>query len=183
MAYINKLEKEDISILSIASGSARAIIDILPFIERKKRSVQISFLDKNSKAREHSLKLTSKQTRANFQFRFLNDTASNFVKYYETDQKLDIIEMVGLLDYFDNEKVRQLFSLIYRKLADNGILITANITDNRERPFVTNLIGWEMMYRKPEEFIELAMEAGFPKENLEIIFEPTMIHFILIART
>ncbi len=170
------------SILSIASGSARAIIESLPFLQPNINPIRISFLDKNPKALEHSKLLLSKQGDANFRFRFLNDTASNFINYYEPEENLDIIEMVGLLDYFQDAKIKELLSLIYQKLATSGVLITANIADNPERPFVTNLVGWKMIYRRPEQLINLALASGFQPENLEIIFEPNMIHFILIAR-
>jgi len=171
-----------VRILSIASGSARAIIDSLDWLKLKKKEVEISFLDKNPRALDHGRFLVSQEKNSNIHFRFLNDTASNFVNYFESDQKLDIIEMVGLLDYFEDAKIKELLSLIHNRLSNDGVLITANIADNRERPFVTNLIGWKMIYRKPEEMINMAIAAGFRERKMEIIFEPTMIHFILIAQ-
>ena len=94
----------------------------------------------------------------------------------------NIIETVGLMDYFDDENVEKFFFHVYTHLRPGGIFITANIADNSERKFVTNLVGWEMVYRQPEEFYEIAVRAGFRKENIKILLEPLKIHFVMIAK-
>ncbi len=176
-------KKDDLRIFSIASGSARAIIETLAnlYLPNSKK-IYVSFLDKNPEAIEYSKEKTrSISFDDNFSFNWFIDTASNFPDYC-LDKKQDIIEMVGLLDYFDDEKGLSLFKIIYNNLEDDGFFITANIDNNKEKKFVTNFIDWKMIYRNSEELESLAIKAGFKKENIKIFYEPLGIHSILVAK-
>lgn len=189
---IKKLDRkeEKINILSIASGSARAVVDALLAAETKEHlmltdnNLHVTFLDKNPQACEYSKNLIEKnQWEKKYNFRWINDSASNFPSHFVNNgwEKPDIVEMVGLLDYFTDEQVIRILTIIYQNLALDGILITANICDNNERPFVTNVIGWKMIYRTPEDFSELVIQAGFKPEQIHILYEPLKIHFVVIA--
>lgn len=173
---------ENINLLSIASGSARAIVESFAQVNVSESvDVSISFLDKNGKALEYSKRLVVSLPNKFFT-RWIEDTASSFPKYFHDENKPNIIEMVGLLDYFDNEKVQNIFKIIYDNMQTGGTFITANIVDNSERKFVTNVVGWKMIYREPEVIFELAKKAGFKEENIKIFFEPLKIHFVIIAK-
>lgn len=169
----------DINILSIASGSARAVVNSVCNVNLNKK-ITISFLDKSPHANEYSKNL-SNVCPSNYDLRWITDTASSFPKYYEGQEKPNIIEMVGLLDYFDDQKVIDVFSIIYNDLQNGGFLISANIDDNRERKFVTKVVGWKMIYRDGKKLAELAIRAGFNPEKIKIIYEPLKIHVIIIA--
>lgn len=182
---------KDINILSIASGSARAIVDALLSIETvehlnlRDNNLHVTFLDKNPHACGYSKYLIEQQHwGGKYFFRWITDTASSFPSHFAKNgwDKPDIVEMVGLLDYFIDEQVEKIFSVIYENMTQNGILITANIADNNERPFVTRVIGWKMIYRSPEQFTRLMVRAGFKPEQIRIIYEPLKIHFVAIAK-
>lgn len=181
----------NIHILSIASGSARAIVDALfvtetlDHLELVDNNIHVTFLDKNQHACEYSKNLIQKQQwEKRYDFRWINDTASSFPLHFKNNEwkTPDIVEMVGLLDYFNDEQVTKILSLIYTNLINGGILITANIKNNKERRFITNVIGWKMIYRDPIKFLELMVTAGFKKENIRIIYEPLKIHFVVVAK-
>jgi len=173
---------ENINLLSIASGSARAIVESFLKIKVPETvDVSISFLDKNNEALEYSKKLAIRLPNKFFT-RWIEDTASNFAKYFNDDNKPNIIEMVGLLDYFDDEKVGNIFKIIYENMQSEGIFITANIVNNAERKFVEKIVGWNMIYREPGVIKELAKKAGFKEENIKIYFEPLKIHFVMVAK-
>ncbi len=178
---INKEKK--LKIFSIASGSARAIIESIQNIKIPKGgNIFISFLDKNPEAIKYSKNKISKlNLNNNINFEWCIDTASNFNKYHN-GEKPNIIEMVGLLDYFDDKKAENIFKKIYDGLENDGIFITANIDDNRERKFITNFIDWKMIYRNNKDLERLAQKAGFKKENIKTFYEPLGIHSILIAK-
>ena len=175
---------DDVSILSIASGSARAIVETLDNPEFLNRKIFVSFLDKSDKAINYSKSMTKERDfPENYSFRWIMDEAKSFQNYYEGEiPKPNIIETVGLMDYFTDEKVLEFFSHIYKNLEPEGVFITANVADNPERKFVTNLVGWKMIYREPEKFLRIAVEAGFKDENIKILFEPLKIHFVMIAK-
>ncbi|MBI2052234.1 MAG: class I SAM-dependent methyltransferase family protein [Candidatus Sungbacteria bacterium] len=181
---LDSLEKEGgnvINILSIASGSARAIIEVLNSIDTYKKEITAKFLDKNPKAIEYSKELANSLTKK-YELTWINDTAGNFYKHYPSGENPDMIEMVGLLDYFGETKSITLLSFIYEYLNKNGFLITANIIHNREQKFISKVVGWPMIYRQPENLIDMALAAGFIPQNIKIVCEPLKIHAVLIAK-
>lgn len=173
--------KRDIYILSIAAGSARAIIETLrQFVPRSELNFHVTFLDKDEAAIRYSQEFARRELPANrYDLSWAVDTVSNFPRYYQ-NQKPDIIEMVGLLDYFSHEKALQTFMLVRNTLSPGGIFIAANICDNKEREFVTRVVGWPMVYRKPEHLVDLALEAGFSVEKITVLQEPLRIHTVMI---
>ena len=176
-------EGKDIKILSIAAGSARAIFDAISLDELKdQKTIQVTFLDKNPKANEYSQHLAKERNYSeNYKFRWIVDTAGNFPEYLNGENKPNIVEIVGLLDYFDNNAIGKLTRLVYNNLEPGGVFITSNIVDNKERKFITDVVGWKMIYKKPQDFFEIAKEAGFKPENMRILYEPFKIHFVMIA--
>lgn len=174
--------KNNIRILSVAAGSARAILDAISIDELKTQGAEVAFLDKNPQAHVYSKKLiTERHYGENFKFSWILDTANNFPKYFEDGQP-NIIEIVGLLDYFNKVEIKRLFTSVFENLEKGGIFITSNIVDNPERKFITNVVGWDMLYKTPEDFYEIALAVGFKDEDLEIIYEPLKVHFIMVAR-
>lgn len=172
---------ENIRILSIASGSARAVIEsVQQYNEDIKKKLRLFFLDKNPEAINYSRNLFDKKLDGHVQGKWINATANSFPSHIEG--KFHIIEMVGLLDYYNDEKAIQLFNTIYNNLADDGVLITANIMPNKEQRFVTHLIGWEMKYRTPDKLVSLIESAGFPPDKITAYIEPIKIHCIIIAK-
>lgn len=179
----NIANERAVNILSIAAGSSRAILDSLDDSIPEGEKIFITFLDKSDAANQYSKRLTSeKNYPPNYQFRWINSTASNFPQYYKGLPLPNIVEVVGLFDYFDNEQILKLFSLIHNSLSKDGVFITSNIVDNRERKFVTNVVGWKMIYRNPEDFYKLAVKAGFDSSKIRFFYEPLKIHFVMVAK-
>ncbi len=180
--HLEKISSKDreINIISIASGSSRAIVEVVQrsnYIKDTKLS--ITFLDKNPKAIEYSKALC--KDISGFDLNWINDTVGNFFRS-NPQKKFDVVEMVGLLDYFNDEKVIETFKGIYSILQDEGIVITANISHNREERFITNVIDWPMIYRTPEELGVLVNKAGFSFDKMRMFYEPLKIHSIVVAK-
>lgn len=174
--------KKDVRVLSVASGSARAIVDSIKMDSFSPLSLHITLLDKSEEALNYSRSLVDNANFPdNFSFRWVSGTANSFPDFFP-NEKPDIIETVGLMDYFEDEQVLRFFTTVFQNLTPNGIFITANISDNPERKFVTDLVGWKMIYREPESFIELAKKAGFNPENIRIYYEPLQIHFVMVVQ-
>lgn len=174
--------KKDISILSIASGSARAIVEVLQSLPLDfNGTISVTFLDKNPEALKYSKNLIeSNFTSKKFLFNWIEGTAGSFLRSTSAD-RVDIIEMVGLLDYFDDQKAIDIFNNIHSKLNEGGIFITANIVDNAEQKFLKKVIGWEMIYRYAEDLQQLLIKAGFSQEKVYMFYEPLKIHTIAIC--
>ena len=107
-------EGKEIRIASIASGSARAITESIVEASLGKDGISrlsATFVDKNPAAIEYSPKLAE-----NLDFKdrlnWINDTAGSFFRSnVKNNKKFDIIEIVGLIDYFDVQKAIAMFSM------------------------------------------------------------------------
>ncbi len=171
-----------IKIVSVASGSSRAITESIDHVVLPPNpDLSVTFVDKNEEAIAYSKELASNHKFV-ANFNWVHDTAGNFFRTRPGDKKFNIVEMVGLMDYFDDQKAINIFSLIKSALDDDGILITANIDDNFERPFITKAVGWNMIYRSADDLAELLEKAGFSMEKMSIYYEPMKIHSVIVAR-
>jgi chemotaxis methyl-accepting protein methylase len=182
--HLQKISKKDreINIISIASGSSRAIIEaVKEGYYLKDAKISITFLDKNPEAIEYSKRLSKEINHLNINLEWINDTVGNYFKSNPV-KKFDVVEMVGLLDYFDDKKVLETFNSIYNILQEGGILITANVCHNKEEVFITKILDWEMVYRYPGELANLAEKAGFRYNNIRAFYEPLKVHGLVVAK-
>lgn len=176
-------EKSEISMVSIAAGSARAVIEALEANPANDKKISVTFIDKSESALEYSKDLLNTKEfskQSNYTFKWISDTVNGFLD--KNTEKFDIVEMVGLMDYFEDDRARTIFQKINNSLRPEGIFITANINNNSEKKFVTKAIGWPMIYRSAEHIGRLVHEAGFPHTDIELYYEPLKIHSIIIAR-
>jgi hypothetical protein len=175
-------ENKEIKIVNIASGSARAVLDAANEIpSNHDLQLSVKFIDKNHEAISFSQQL-AKDHRHYSSFQWIKDTADGFFKTHDPEMKFDIAETVGLLEYLNEEEVVNIFKMIYHALDFGGILITANITDNIERRFISEVLGWKMVYRSTDELSSLLISAGFALDKMRIYYEPQRIHCIIIAQ-
>jgi len=92
----------------------------------------------------------------------------------------DLIEIVGLLDYPDDEKVREILENAYKNLKEDGSMIISNVAPNDEKEFL-GVIGWpEMVYRTGDHLHSLTDDAGFT--DVKLITEPTGFCNLVVAR-
>lgn len=75
---------------------------------------------------------------------------------------VDIVEMVGLADYFADEKIDSYFRSINRVLRKGGFFTGANISSKEEYAYAHGVACWpHMYYRTEEELLEMLAAAGF----------------------
>ena len=177
---ISNGEKE-IKILTVGGGSCRAIIHTASRLLQKYSGVKIEItnIDKDPKVIKLGQQIAETFNVAE-SFNWINGNASK-ISELVPENSVDIVEMVGLMDYFNQDKAVNILGQIHNTLKDGGFLIIANIQPNSEMKFVKN-VGWlDMYYRTREDFSKIIHGAGFSKE-LKIIFEPLKIHIIGLAR-
>jgi len=178
--YENKTK--EINIVTLGGGSARGIVEVLSKYSKELKGWKVSVvnLDKSLEAIELGKELAKEFGLFN-NFKWINDLAQN-VNISVSDDSVDIVEMVGLLDYFRDEKSKETFTKIYNILKRNGLFMVGNIVQNREQPFISRL-GWpKMYYRHPSDLSRLLLESGFIEEKGEIIFEPLKNHIVAVIR-
>jgi len=173
-------ENREINILNIASGSSRAVLESS---EELGDNVKLSavFIDKDHEAISFSQQL-AKGHKYNSSFRWFNDSADVFLNTRGLLMRFNIVEIVGLLEYLNDEDAVALFSKAYSKLDPDGILVTANIIKNVERRFIHEVVGWKMMYRSADELSSLLISAGFNLDKMKIFYEPQRVHCVIVAQ-
>jgi len=176
---IRTLDKERVNVLSLGSGSARAVIETLQKLHGSPQ-VEAWLIDMSRRSLEYSKKLAGENGIAS-QMKWLRDYAQNIDKHCKKWTP-DVVEMVGLLDYYPEEQAVDLIAKIHDSLNPGGCLITCNIRPNFERPFVTKGIGWPLIYRSPDELAEIIMKGGFRQEQMRLVYEPYRIHGLAIAQ-
>lgn len=182
LRIINEKNDKKITLLTIGGGSARGIVEVFNKYSGKLKDWDISVInvDKSLKAIELGKEL-AKEFGLHDRFRWINDLAQNVGNLVEKSS-IDIVEMVGLLDYFRDEKAVETFRRIYDILKPGGLFMVGNIVPNKEQPFISRL-GWpEMYYRSASDLSRLLTESGFSEKDGKIISEPLKNHIIAVIR-
>lgn len=168
-----------IKVLNIASGSARAILEAIhSFNAEKGVTFDVTFLDKNPKAVAYSQELAKEFDFAQHKLQWVTASVGEYFAEHDASdsEPFDVVEMVGLLDYFDDERTVSVFERICDRLNKDAFFITANIVDNVERPFVENVVGWKMVYRTATELKDLIVRSGFAEDKVRMQYEPMVMH-------
>lgn len=172
--------KGSVRLLSIGSGSARPLLEIIASLLERKIPVQSMLLDQNPEATKFSRALAQRLNLNHTQW-----VTGNFFRLKQHCRSFhpDVIELVGLLDYLDDEEAVFLLKQVFLVLEPGGTLITGNIAPNMERLFVEKGVNWLPMVHRTEEGLEgLLREAGFAENNIRIQREPLGIHMVATVR-
>jgi len=172
---ISKKEKE-VRLISIASGSAQGIIEIIKKSKEQGILTKALLIDLDPSALEHSKKLAQEKGVEN-QITLVNKTASAIIEIGK-DFKPNLIEMVGFLEYRPFEKAVKLINSIYQVLEKEGIFLVSQISPNPESFFLKEVINWPMIYRKPKELAQILSLGGFSLNHCSFYQEPLKIHYI-----
>lgn len=175
-------EGKQIHLLSIACGSAQAVMEAVGEARRHGVRVRISLLDREADALEYAMGLAVKQGLPmetlhpyHTDIRQLDMVAANI-------PPIDLIEMVGFLDYRPWAKAITLIARLRALLQPGGYLITAQIAPNAEARFLRVMLNWWMVYRTGPEFRKLLIEAGFPSERVAMDPEYHRIHYLAVCQ-
>jgi ubiquinone/menaquinone biosynthesis C-methylase UbiE len=175
-------KESEIKLVSIASGSAQGVIEVMAEFKEKEGGTNIKaiFLDLDSTAIEHGKKLAQKAGITD-QIIFINKGV-NMLEEALKDFSPHIIEVVGFLEYRAEEKAIKLIEKIYRLLPPGGLLLVSNVCNNLEKLFLYHIVNWPMIYRSPRKLAKLLIKGGFNSKNIKIIYEPLKIHEIAICQ-
>jgi len=169
---------QEVRLVSLACGSAQAVIEVMAEFKAKGVPVRTILVDINQDALDYANKL-AKQNGVAGQITTMKTSVSQIVRIAR-DFKPQVIEMLGLLDYIPQDKAIRLVGKIYESLETKGIFLTCNIAPNPEMHFVTWVINWQMIYRKPIHLTEIVYKAGF--SDFRLIYEPLKVHGLVVAQ-
>lgn len=171
---------KEIRILSIASGSAQPLIEVIKDFKDKNIVIKTALLDLDPTAIEYSRKI-AKKLGVESQIIFINKSVS-VLEEEIGDFNPHLIEMIGFLDYRPYNKAIKLVKRIRDILLPGGVFFVSNTRYNPEAFFLKWVIDWSMIYRSPRELARIIAKSGFKPENCEIIYEPLKVHGIAICR-
>lgn len=171
-------EKSDIKILSVASGSAQGVIDVLQEFKQKGLFIKVILLDLDPSALEHS-KVLARKAGVIEQIKYVNKSARELEEVAKGFNP-DIIEIVGFLEYRPQESTIRLVKRSHRLLAPNGVLLTSSVSPNIESLFLHHVVNWPMIHRSLKQFINALIKGGFTE--FKIIYEPLKIQKIAVCR-
>lgn len=175
-------DSELVSILSIAGGSSRSLIDSIVNLRREglDPKIIVTTLDKDESAIAVGTRIASVAGVEKY-FRWVHGDAHDLISLFPL-KIFDVIEIVGLIDYLSADRVINLLEISRRIINLGGLLIVANVTPNSETSFV-HKTGWPAMYyRTQKELASIIRKAGFSLNDNDIIVEPLGVHSIAIAR-
>jgi hypothetical protein len=177
-AFEENRDEKEIRLLSIASGSAQAVIGAMQKVPHL--NVRALLIDMDETAIEEAKRLT-REAGLTERFSFIHDSTRALEKA-AADFCPHIVEMVGFLDYRPRRKAVELVKRIRAHLPEGGIFMTCNIRRNREKIFLDWVLLWPMIYRSEQEFAHILVQGGFSPDKIDLVYEPHRIHGIAICR-
>jgi len=169
---------EEVRLLSLASGSAQGVIEIMAELKVRGIFVRAILLDIDQTALDYAMEL-ARSHGVDDRVNTIKASVAN-VSRVSRNFRPQIIEMLGLLDYIPQDKAIRLVRKICESLEAKGIFLTCNIRHNSECHFIKWVINWPMVYRTPAELAEIVCKAGF--SNFRLVYEPLKIHGLVIAQ-
>lgn len=177
-AFEKNRGESEIRLLSIASGSAQAVIEAMKKMPHL--NVRALLIDMDVTAIGEAKRLTQEAGLAE-RFSFIHDSTQALEKA-AADFCPHIIEMVGFLDYRPRQKAVELVKRIWEQLPEGGTFMTCNIRGNREKIFIDWVLLWPMIYRSESEFANILVRGGFSPEKIDLVYEPHRIHGIAFCQ-
>ncbi len=170
--------QREVRIISLACGSAQAVIETVAEFKAEGIAAKAILVDIDQSALDYAVNLAS-QNGVLSQITIVRGSAYQIARI-SRNFKPHIVEMVGLLDYFEIDEAIRLIAKIEQILEPNGVFLTCNIGPNPERYFLKWVINWKMIYRTTAQLAEIIREAGFKK--IRLIAEPLEIHNLVICQ-
>lgn len=168
----------EIRLLSIASGSAQAVVEAMK--RRPNLNVKVLLIDFDESALAEARKLVH-ASGFDDRFSYVVDTTKALEKAGR-EFRPHVVEMIGFLDYRPRHKAIRLVGRIKEQLPPGGIFLTCNIHPNRETICLDWALLWPMIYRTDKELADVVVEGGFAPERVKLIYEPFKIHGIAVCR-
>ena len=182
-------KREKPSILNIACGSCREVVELASDIERSGAKVTCIDLDNDSLAfAANRLSLTAISPAISNQVVLRK---YNAVRMFDDELnmqefgKQDIIYSVGFFDYLESDFLSRLFKSLYNLLSPGGLLITSFKDAAKYRHQEYHWIAdWDgFLQRTEEDFHEIFMDAAIPGSLIaETREESGVIVFYLVHK-
>jgi Putative methyltransferase len=109
----------------------------------------------------------------------------NLLKHTKVQEKIkdlnpNILEMIGFIDYLDDENVSGLLGVIQEALPDGATFIVGNVIPTWEQSFIESAYHWpKMYYRSSDHLRRLVEHAKF--QNIRVHVEPAGCFAVIVC--
>lgn len=166
---------------SIACGSSHVVLEAMKQLKEEGIPVIGRMVDMN----EEALTYTQQRAQEMGLGEVVKTMRGNVVRLNGefAGERFDALEAVGIMDYFDDKLSHLFLRQMHKLLKQGGTLVASCIMNNPEREFLHGAVGWPaMVYRTPEEFADLFVQAGFQAQNCKSIRIPNGLYTMMVAR-
>lgn len=170
--------------LSIGCGSGQPTFDAarqLP--DSLKKDSKITLVDRDDIVLDFAKSLYEHQANDLPHVEFSNDDAFNPKFFHELTKGrgVDIVDILGMFEYLDEQKSVQFLREIYNALNPGGIVIFSNMDVHRpDYDINQRVIGWpSLILRSPAEMVSLITAAGISLEETRFVRTQDNINNIL----
>lgn len=156
-----------IEVLNLASGPCRDLLEF--FDETKDFRFHFTCVELDPHAIAFAKELLGTY---NSQVTFIQQNIFRFLP----QEQYDLVWSAGLFDYFDDNT----FTKILARFKNQKHIIIGNFSDLNPTGGYMELIGeWYLNYRSAGKLRLLAKDAGYNKEHIRIMHEPTEVNLFL----
>ncbi|WP_404800969.1 PilZ domain-containing protein [Anaeromyxobacter oryzae] len=166
-----------VRVLSIASGPAQELVELLDELEDLPRAVEIVLFEQDENALAHAWRRLQPAARARFpglvSFTFLHDSIKRLLRdprLFSPFGHFDLIYSAGLLDYLQARTAAVLTRHLAQAAAPGGRVLVANMVDHPARWYLEVPLDWPLVYRTHDELLEIGA-AALPRAALRILEE------------
>ena len=175
------------SVLNIACGSCRELVELAPVIEKSKSKVTCIDIDDDALAfAANRLSFTNLSPMFSNQVKFRKYNALRMFDHelnMSEFGKQDIIYSVGFFDYLQSDFLVNLFKALYNLLTPGGKLITsfkdATQYDHRALHWIVDWDGFQQ--RTEEDFLGIFSDANIPFSSISETREESGVIVFYVA--
>lgn len=169
--------QEVVRILSIGCGSARSVLEVVAQAGRK--NIKVTLLDQRQEALDHSRQLAAELLgSASASVEWIQGNFFRIRRYAAVAP--DVVELAGLLDYFEEATCVRLLAQVAEMMRPGGLIIVTNGQINAETPFVLKTAEWPLDYKTPDRLSAILVAAGF--HSVDVAVDPIGIQVVARGR-
>ena len=166
-------KSEEINILSIASGTGQPLIEAVAKFNQYK--INLTLIDKDQDCLDFAQKIAQKY---DLTIKTICEDIFNLDKLKL--EKFDLVEMIGIFDYFSEEQTNSLTRKLKQITKNSTSVIISNSCPNRGSFGLTWVMLWPLIYRDESDFKSLLLSSGY--SDIKIVYEPLKFHLVAVCK-
>jgi SAM-dependent methyltransferase len=161
-------------VLKLGLGPGRSMYEW--FCARPNSRLHFECVELDQKAIQYARKLNKQHVHK------ITFVHGNAVRHRPSHQ-FDLIWAAGLFDYFSDRAFVSIVRRMWSSVTHGGRLVIGNFgAANSSRPYMELVGEWRLIHRSAEQLLQLAHDAGIPRENMHVDAEPEGVNLFLQAK-